>query len=574
MVGERQVPGISGTREKGKIMSAGTKFPHFAPRRLLNGLIVMALAASVFSPYGASTAQDRLTIGEIPSASAAEEVTLAPAPQVTDSALLAPTATGSRVSAQIVNTADRAAVVNFFNTVYTPALAVQANWTGTVFPCNPGTTSAAHQTATISMVNYFRAMVGLPDVTLDAASSPAAQDAALMMIAQGQLSHGPFPPNWACLTAAGATSAGESNLALGASGPAAVVAYMQDAGVGNQAVGHRRWITFPPQVTMGTGSTTATNPIGPFNGSNALDVINAFGNRPAAPEFVAWPPQGFVPHVVVFPRWSFSFPNANFANATVTMSQGATPINVVLLPQSNNQGFADNTLVWEPSVTFTNPPAQDTPYTVNVNNVIIGGVARNFTYTVTVINAATPGGGGAIGGKGLGISSSAAGVVLTWNTGTGQTGYQVARLFNGVVTIVGTLAANATTFTDTTAPDGLVCYALLPQGTNPQQFSDLLCAIKGFRGLTPPTNFTLRLNQSTTAAFTWLPPAGGNPNGYILVKLGGPNQNLIGTVTSTLGAATAGQLNCWALAATNAAGQITGWTDFECGLPGFSTLNP
>jgi hypothetical protein len=323
---------------------------------------------------------------------------------------------------------------------------------------------------------------------------------------------------------------------------------------------------------MGTGDTTGTNPIGPYVGSNALDVLGPFGQRPATPEYVSWPPSGFVPYQVVYPRWSFSYPNADFTSASVTMTQGQTGVTVALQPRQ--QGFGDNTIVWEPSATFTNPPAQDTTYTVNVNNVIINGVARNFSYNVTVINPAT-GGGGTIGGKGLGISSSPTGVQLTWNSGTGQTGYSVARLFNGVVTVLPAqpLPANATSFLDTTAQPGLNCYAVMPLGTNPQQFSDFLCSLVGFSSVAnSPQAFTMRLNQSTTASFTWGPPTNGGQTGYILVKLGGPNQNLGSTITNTLGSGTNGQLDCWALAALGANGQITGWTDFLCGLPGFSSI--
>jgi hypothetical protein len=49
-------------------------------------------------------------------------------------------------------------------------------------------------------------------------------------------------------------------------------------------------------------------------------------------------------------------------------------------------GYGDNTLVWEPDATFSAPPASNTVYTVAVNQVIVGGVPRNFTYDVIVFN--------------------------------------------------------------------------------------------------------------------------------------------------------------------------------------------
>ena len=55
--------------------------------------------------------------------------------------------------------------------------------------CTAGTTSQAYADATILRVNYFRAMAGLQaDVVLSNAWNLKAQDAALMMSAQGALS--------------------------------------------------------------------------------------------------------------------------------------------------------------------------------------------------------------------------------------------------------------------------------------------------------------------------------------------------------------------------------------------------
>ena len=70
-------------------------------------------------------------------------------------------------------------------------------------------------------------------------------------------------------------------------------------------------------------------------------------------------------------------------------------------------------------------------------------------------------------------------------------------------------------------------------------------------------------------------PRGGGPGQatarYLLVKFGDGTQQLGPTIQSTLGS-TSG-LTCFALA-TTLNGAITGYTDFECGLPFFATLNP
>lgn len=262
--------------------------------------------------------------------------------------------------------------MSLFNTQYTPALQVPVGWTGSVAGCVPGVTSAAFEAATIQMANYFRTMVGLPTVTLDPTRTAAAQAAALIMAAQGDLSHTP-PQTWACWTQAGADAANRSNLYLGRSGASAVAGYMDDEGV--PSLGHRRWILFPPQVQIGTGSTDFTN---------ALDVVGGFGPRPASPEYVAWPPPGFVPYQVVYNTWSLALPNADFANATVTMTHQGAPVQLAVaqLPA----GFGDPGISWRPQGLGIGAAIADRTFTVTVSNVVVGGTPRTFTYNVTVID--------------------------------------------------------------------------------------------------------------------------------------------------------------------------------------------
>lgn len=268
----------------------------------------------------------------------------------------------------------RADVVNLFNAEYTPPLQVAPGWTGSIAGCVPGVTSPAYEAATVQIVNYFRTMVGLPAVTLDSTRTAGAQSAALMMLAQGDLSHDP-PPGWACRTDAGALSASQSNLSLGSAGPSAVVDYMNDTGV--PSLGHRRWVIYPREVQIGTGSTSA---------SNALHVIGGFGVRPVSPEYVTWPPAGFVPYQVVYPTWSFTYPDADFTGATVSMTYLGNPIalNTVQLP--NNLG--DNGISWLPQGLTTGAGVADRAYVVNVNNVVVNAVPRNFTFTVTIVDPA------------------------------------------------------------------------------------------------------------------------------------------------------------------------------------------
>jgi uncharacterized protein YkwD len=292
-----------------------------------------------------------------------------------------------------IDTADREAVRLFYNRLYVqPEVPIQ--WTGSYETGNAGTISTAYQASAIKRINWYRAMAGLPAATtLSTDTSAGAQQAALMMSANGQLSH--FPPStWTYYTAAGAKSAGLSNLSLGAYGPAAIDAYINDFGSNNAPVGHRRWIFHPQSRSFGIGDV----PRGQMGGkdvwgANATTVTDVDPNAPrkARDEYVAWPPRGYVPHQVVYGRWSLSHTTADFSQAKVAVSLAGAPLAVTIEPVTN--GYGENTIVWQiPSMPLTmgrhTVPAADLRYHVTVSNVIIAGQARAFDYDVTVFDPA------------------------------------------------------------------------------------------------------------------------------------------------------------------------------------------
>ena len=283
-----------------------------------------------------------------------------------------------------VDTQERAAVAAFFDSVYSASEGVASGYTGNYASCTAGTISFAYQQAGTTRIAYFRAMVGLPsEVALSADWNARCQAAALMMTANQQLSHSP-PASWTCYTAAGAEAAGKSNLAAGYSTlPAAVTGWVLDTSV--LSAGHRRWVLYPPEQTMGVGAT-----FGNSYPAYALWVIGGFGTRPATPEWVAWPPRGYVPYQVVGGLWSFSYPSADFTAATVAVTWDGAAIGVRLEAVAN--GYGDNTLCWTVLGYSTARPTQDVRYHVTLDNVRIGGTPRTFAYDVTVIDPAATAG--------------------------------------------------------------------------------------------------------------------------------------------------------------------------------------
>lgn len=245
-------------------------------------------------------------------------------------------------------------------------------WTGSTAGCRVGENTSAHQAATLRRLNYFRALAGLPaNVEFGEQYNRKALAAALMMEANSSLSHSP-PSSWRCYTKDGAQAAGSSNLALGRGGPDSIDLYMWDPGAGNAFVGHRRWILHPAQRVMGSGSTSR---------ANALWVFGEHDSQSRGPEFVAWPPAGYVSKSFGLRsdyRWSFSKSDADFSATQVRVTFNGRSVPVRLEPQ--RQGFGANTLVW---TAHWSGNEISRPISVSLNNVRIGGQPRNFDYTVT-----------------------------------------------------------------------------------------------------------------------------------------------------------------------------------------------
>ena len=294
-----------------------------------------------------------------------------------------------------VATTSRELSRNFFNALYPASENIPFAWTGDLATCSAGTTAELFKEAVQLRVNYFRAMAGVPAaISFSRIYSVKNQQSAQMMSANNSLSHSP-PSSWSCYTADGYEAAGNSNLALGASGADSISKYVLDHGANNSAAGHRRWLLYPQTQIMGTGDTPVTTG---HASANALWVFDGnYGNpRPVTrDDFVAWPPPGYVPYQVMYPRWSLSYPGADFSNAAVIMTRSGASIPVRLEPLTINIG--ENSLVWVPDNLDTNSvnsfprPVADTIYTVKVGNVLVGGAPRSFSYAVTLFDPQTAG---------------------------------------------------------------------------------------------------------------------------------------------------------------------------------------
>jgi len=279
-----------------------------------------------------------------------------------------------------------------YEDTYLATKAISLNWTGAVTGCNAGDISSTVRENVIKRVNYYRRMVGLPDnITLNTAQSQKCQEAALYQIANHTITHYPNSSG-SCYTTGAADAAGHGNLAISNGYPTeeqsnhsvnAVSGYIEDPGANNLVVGHRAWILAPTLSAMGTGS--CFNAADNNWSANCLmwgDNLSGSSNI----EYVAYPPNGYIPSSLVFPRWSFSVTGANFDNANVTMKdKSGNAVSVNVIARETAQGMPDSRIVWEPAGNFPDGITEDTEYSVTVTGVT-NAPKSTYDYTVKVFH--------------------------------------------------------------------------------------------------------------------------------------------------------------------------------------------
>lgn len=262
---------------------------------------------------------------------------------------------------------------------------VDPQWTGSFQNCDPGTTSIEFQQSVIDRISFYRQLAGLSPVKL-VANSGAYQAAALIMGANGNLSHHP-DSSWRCYSQDGAGGAGSSNIALGAYGPGAIDLYIDDHGGNNQAVGHRRWILLPGRTHFATGDV----PGGGGSAANSLSVWESGDGSvtPVQPDVVAWPPAGYVPRRVLpagSTRWSFAYTKGNISNAQVRMRNVTDNQDIPVQLEPFYSGYGQPTLVWlAPGVNYRRS-GPDTVYRVTIDNIQVSGSATSYSYDVIVFD--------------------------------------------------------------------------------------------------------------------------------------------------------------------------------------------
>ncbi len=278
---------------------------------------------------------------------------------------------GSRWAGAL-DTTNLAAVNAAYKSEFASGARTPTGYTGNDQTCQAGTSSQESRTATLRALNFTRSLAGLTPVVFDAGLNQRAQQTALLMSANGALSHSPGS-NWRCYTNVGAQTAGVSNLALAIpqiTSAGMIEMYMDDRGASNIVVGHRRWFLNPFATVMGSGSTDK---------ANAIQVIGPSNPNNPNPAWVSWPTSNYFP-APLEPngRWSLSAGHggADFSAAQVAMAGPQGPISVTRFAPKN--GYAQPTLVWDVNANLD----PNSTYYVSVSNIKVGNGRTNYSYAV------------------------------------------------------------------------------------------------------------------------------------------------------------------------------------------------
>jgi len=266
----------------------------------------------------------------------------------------------------------------------------EGTWTGNADACMAGDVTEPGRTNALKILNLYRFLAEMPEVTTEATRNANAQECALMQSVNGGLSHTP-PMTWKCYTAGGAEASGKSNIS-GGKGVSSIDLYMTDRG--QAQMGHRRWCLANSLGPVGLGSATASC------------FWNLDGTGKAGKAFIPWPPSGPVPFDVFKVNsldtagWTIQSDTINLDAATVTVSDAGQdrPVAVAILPTGYGSRYAIK-------ITPTGWTAQaGHSYAVSV-----AGTTMPIAYTVDAIDCATVDGGGAGGAGGAAGAGGAGG---------------------------------------------------------------------------------------------------------------------------------------------------------------------
>ena len=213
-----------------------------------------------------------------------------------------------------------------------------ATWTAGAEQCDRGSLPEATRAASLEWVNYYRGLAGLAPVSDAPGDRAPAQSCAVLLERNGQLSHTP-PSSWACADLMSRDAAARSNLSGNPGFPMspwyAVRGWVDEGRDLSDTLGHRRWILSPELHSMSYGQTA----------SFACMTLGLGARDARAPQWVAWPPPGWVPSAVIGAIWSLSKPGIGAPGTQVQVLRDGVALPVTMTVRRSGAG--DDTISWE-----------------------------------------------------------------------------------------------------------------------------------------------------------------------------------------------------------------------------------
>ncbi len=287
----------------------------------------------------------------------------------------------------------REEALQLYREYYLPGKISGIDWNGSIDNCDAGELEMDILDKAEKRINYFRLACGLEPISLNHEYNELAQEAALIMTANGKLSHTP-PSNWKCYSEKGFNGAQNSNLGYSDfdnfSETSFVTGFILDYGAANNALGHRKWLLNSRSLEMGYGNT------GKFEAIYVIGIQQEA--REEVPGFIAYPPAGYFPHELIYEKWSFAIPygpEVDFSKAKVEMQNGRGEKLSVKILIKQDPWYYDPTLVWKAESLFTEEEIKylrnslaaqgylDQQISVTIRDVLVNGEKKSYNYAVT-----------------------------------------------------------------------------------------------------------------------------------------------------------------------------------------------
>ncbi len=280
----------------------------------------------------------------------------------------------------------------------------------TTNPYSLGKLSDNYLQSGLTYVNYIRTMAGLGTLELNRNLCTNAQYGAVVMAANGVLSHSPSKPSDMSnnFYLPGSAACGTSNIycsygyAADSTLKRSVDSYMRDNGSASnlKAMGHRRWILYPSNVRTGFGQADSAQGKNYAvmkvmrNGDYDAEADDPYSNQAVNYNFISWPSSGnfpsetlqkTVPWSVTLNPSTYAKPNINNVKVVLTRvsslngkSWTFTKADSIASPNSstkylsvNNEGYGvDNCIIFHPG------SALDVAQYVGIYQVDITGITK------------------------------------------------------------------------------------------------------------------------------------------------------------------------------------------------------